>query len=343
MKNIQKTSFTYKLTDIQQVILKDILYRGNYREVHVKNALVAAETEKCRICLYRTGKCLVQGKGAQDFVTFVLEPQILQHVQVGYEETLNQEMFAPHMGIDESGKGDFFGPLVIASVYTDRFLTKKMLAMDIKESKRITSDNKAISLSADIRKLLKQRYAIVSIGSEAYNRLYARMKNVNRILAWGHARAIENLLARLPSCRRAVSDQFGSKQQVEQALMHRGRKIELIQKHKAESDIAVAAASVLARATFLTTLRKMEKEFGIHFLKGASSQVLAAGKQLLDKHGPQVLLKTAKCHFKTTDMILDTFSLKRSILGSYGAVTSKAQDKTRTYHHSSRSSKATRS
>ena len=81
--------------------------------------------------LYSSGKCLVQGKGAFDFVQFVLEPLVLGEVQTGYDEVLSPEMFEPHMGVDESGKGDFFGPLVICAVYADRELATKFQEMGV--------------------------------------------------------------------------------------------------------------------------------------------------------------------------------------------------------------------
>ena len=320
-----KTSFTYKLTDTQQILLTELLRAGNYRPLTREHTLIAAETDSCNIALYTSGKCLIQGKGAQDFVTFVLEPKVMESVRVGYEELLNPEAYAPHMGIDESGKGDFFGPLVIAGAYADNNLAKTMLTMGVKDSKNISSDKRALELARDIRKLLGKRFSLVLIGPEAYNRLYAKMRSVNTILSWGHARAIENLLANVPNCPRAISDQFGDKKQVEHALMSKGRKIELAQRHRAEADVAVAAASILARAAFLHTLQQMGKQYEQRFPKGASEAVIAAGQALVEKQGPPVLLKTAKCHFRTADVVLEKLSLKRSILGPAGAAISKPQ------------------
>ncbi len=318
-----KNSFTHKLTDEQQILLTELLRTGNFRPVTMEHTIIAAETNDCRIALYNSGKCLVQGKGAQDFVTFVLEPKITGSVRLGYEETLNPEAYTPHMGIDESGKGDFFGPLVIAGAYTDNALAKTMLAMGVKDSKNISSDKRALELGRDIRKLLGKRFAVVMIGPEAYNRLYAKMHSVNAILSWGHARAIENLLANVPDCPRAISDQFGDKKQVERALMGKGRKIELVQRHRAEADVAVAAASILARTAFLHGLQQMGTTYELKIPKGASEAVITAGRDLVEKHGPPILLKIAKCHFRTADAVLEKLSLQRSALGPAGAAVSK--------------------
>jgi len=236
---------------------------------------------------------------------------------------MDPEQVKPHMGIDESGKGDFFGPLVVVAAYTDETLIETMREMGVKDSKNITSDNKALAMGRELRQLLGKRWALVKIGPEAYNRLYVRMRNVNSMLAWAHARAIENLLESTPSCPRAISDQFGSKEQVERALMQKGRTIELVQRHRAESDLAVAAASVIAREVFLRSLKDMEKTYGVAFPKGASAAVREAAVALVAKHEPAILLKTVKCHFKTTDQVLEAAGKDRSVLGPEGQAVSK--------------------
>jgi ribonuclease HIII len=322
----ERTTFTHKLNPDQQKKLVEILRTGNYRPREVEYTVVAAEGPDCNIALYTSGKCVVQGRGAQEWVTFTLEPLVLEQVRLGYEELLDPDSIRPHMGIDESGKGDFFGPLVIAGAFVDEGLAKKLREMDVRDSKTITSDRKAEEMAKGIRALLGPRFALVSIGPRAYNRLYAKMRNVNRILAWGHARAIENVLERVPDCPRAISDQFGPTRQIEQALMKKGRTIKLVQMPRAESDIAVAAASVLARAGFLHALRKLREEYGGLFPKGASGKTQEEAEALVKKHGPQILLDTAKCHFKTTDVVLGKVGLSREALGPEGQATSKTRE-----------------
>ena len=318
-----RTSFTFKLNSEQQTALVALLKAGNYIPRELEHTIIAVEGQDCNIALYKSGKCLVQGRGAQDWVTFVLEPNVLLEAHLGYEKILDPEASQPHMGIDESGKGDFFGPLVIAAAYADERLTDSLQEMNVRDSKTISSDRKALEMARDIRKLLGERFALVTIGPRAYNRLYASMRNVNKILAWGHARAIENLLEKVPDCPRAISDQFGPKRQIEQALMKKGRKIELVQRHKAESDMAVAAASILARAGFLLALIDLQKKYGVSIPKGASAQVQDAAVKLIGKNKPEILLDIAKCHFKTADVVLAKVSSNRSVLGPEGAVVSK--------------------
>jgi ribonuclease HIII len=320
---MDRTSYTIELTKPQQAVLADILRTGNYQPLTVEHAIVAAATPDCRIAIYRSGKCLVQGAGATDFVTFVLEPLVLKAVGLGYEDVLDPDASRPHIGVDESGKGDFWGPLVVAGAYVDGALVATMREMNVRDSKRISSDTVALDMARDLRRLLGQRYSLVTIGPAAYNRLYSRLRNVNTILSWAHARAIENLLEKAPDCPRAVSDQFGSKEQVRRALMKRGREIELVQRHRAESDPAVAAASILARAAFLYALRKLEEQHKVPFPKGASAAVVESGRKLVEAKGGKILMETAKCHFKTTDAILAQLKMDRSVLGPEGAATSK--------------------
>ena len=310
-----KNSFTFALDSEQQERLHAMLAEGNFKPVKVPYTRIAVQAPSwdCNVNLYTSGKCLVQGSGAQEFVVNILEPMILQKIVVGYEEVLTPEALAPHMGVDESGKGDFFGPLVIAAAYTNEEIAKQFREIGVKDSKAISSDKQALAIAAKIRGILgPNRYTVVRVGNATYNRLYAKMRSVNRLLSWGHARCIENLLATVPSCPKAISDQFGNKESVQRALMQKGRSIELVQRHRAEADIAVAAASILAREGFLLSLKEMEKQYGQPFPKGASPQVREAAEKLVSAHGPDILVQTAKCHFRTLDAVLAKTGHSRS-------------------------------
>ncbi len=318
-----QNTFTYTLSELQQQKLTSLLRNGNYRPAEVPHTRIAVKGEDCAVNLYKSGKLLVQGKGAREFVEFTLEPLVLETVMLGYEQTLQPEQTEPHMGVDESGKGDYFGPLVIAAAYVDKSLYESMRKLDVKDSKAIHSDKKAMATGKALRELLGNRFSMVVIGPAAYNRLYAKMRSVNRILAWGHARAIENLLQAVPDCPKAISDQFGSKESVERALMKSGRGIELVQRHKAESDMAVAAASILAREGFLYALQKMRERYGVEIPKGASAAVREAAVVFGRQHEPSALLDVVKCHFKTTDAVLGELGSRRENLPPEGQVVSK--------------------
>jgi ribonuclease HIII len=210
------------------------------------------------------------------------------------------ERLTSRIGIDESGKGDYFGPLVVAAVFVTAETEDELRLMQVRDSKRI-SDGRILEMAPDIRMLYP--HSVVAIGPQRYNELYAKIRNLNRLLAWGHARALENLLEHV-NCDVAISDQFGDERYVLQALMDKGKRIRLIQRTKAEEDLAVAAASILARAEFLIRLKRLSEEVGTTLPKGASNMVELAGRMVVKKHGVERLKIVAKMHFKTTESVL---------------------------------------
>lgn len=205
------------------------------------------------------------------------------------------------IGIDESGKGDYFGPLVIAAVFVDVTTQGELKLMEVRDSKKI-SDGRILELAPDIKTICP--HSVIAIGPQKYNELYAKFKNLNRLLAWGHAKALENLLGGGVTCELAISDQFGDERLILNALQENGRKIVLEQRTKAESDLAVAAASIVARAEFLLRLKRLSAEVGTTLPKGASLAVELAAKMIIKKHGRERLDSVAKLHFKTTQSIL---------------------------------------
>jgi ribonuclease HIII len=298
------TSHTCKLTDAQALALNAALLARDWKPRTVPYARFAFESDKCNVVFYESGKLVVQGRGTQEFIEFVLEPEILKEVKLGYETVLNPDLLLPRFGVDESGKGDFFGPLSIAGAYVNESVINAWKDKGIRDSKNISSDKKIHELADLIRKTPGCVVDSVVIGNEAYNRLYSRMRSVNAMLAWGHARVIENLMGKRyqmnPAPVRAISDQFAaSKTVIEKALMTAGREIELVQRHKAEEDIAVAAASILARDEFVKGIAKLEQQFEMKFPKGASPAVDAAAKQFVETRGAAELAKVSKLHFRT--------------------------------------------
>ena len=300
-------SQTYPLTLEQADKLRSLLRERGFTFVEKPYTLYAATKEKLSIAVYEKGpKALLQGRGLEDFITFVMEPEILGEARLGYEEVHDPEQFAPHFGIDESGKGDLFGPLVIAGVYVDGDLARQLRDADIRDSKGIGTDKKIRELAQVIRNSGAPSEIIV-IGPEKYNQLYTKIGNLNRLLAWGHARIIENLCIRVPSCPRALSDKFADARVLQKALLENGRKIQLDQRTKAESDYAVAAASILAREGFIDWLDKNGDELGIPLARGVSAKVKSAAAEVIRMYGPGMLAKVAQMHFKTASEILSTF------------------------------------
>jgi len=208
-----------------------------------------------------------------------------------------------YIGIDESGKGDYFGPLVIAGVFVDKQIRDQLIKTGTKDSKEL-SDYEIKNIAAGIKKILTIRnYNVVTINPEKYNQLYLKIGNVNKLLAWGHARVLENLLSNVKTTD-AISDKFGNENYIISSLMSEGKKVNLIQTHKGERFIGVAAASILAREKFIDWFIKQQKELKLTLPKGASSLTEAAAKNIIKEFGEDFLDKIAKIHFKTTKKIL---------------------------------------
>jgi ribonuclease HIII len=297
-------SYTQLLTSEQAKKLRAQLVELGFEFSPKQYTLFFAQKNKLSVAVYEKGpKVLLQGKGVEEFVQFELEPKILGEAKLGYEEVHSPEMFEPHFGVDESGKGDFFGPLVIAGVYVDAGIARKLLDSGVQDSKRISSDARIHALAQTIRNVTGGLTDTVLIGPARYNDLYEKFGNLNKLLGWGHARVIENLLAKKPSCPRSLSDQFADGRVIEQSLLRHGRKIDIQQRTKAESDVAVAAASILAREGFIDWLDRKGKALGVRLDRGVSADVKAMAEKLVAAKGPEVLRELAKVHFRTAHAI----------------------------------------
>jgi ribonuclease HIII len=293
-------SYTHPLSLGQATRLRLLLDELGFEFSPKEYTLFFAQKNRLSVAVYEKGpKVLVQGKGVEEFVQFELEPKILGEAKLGYEEVHSPEMFEPHFGVDESGKGDFFGPLVIAGVYVDHEIARKLLNVGVQDSKRIGSDARIRALAQTIRKSANGLIETVLIGPQRYNELYEKFGNLNKLLGWGHARVIENLLEKRPDCPRSLSDQFADVRVIEQSLLRHGRKIDIEQRPKAESDLAVAAASILAREAFINWLERRGKELEFRLERGASASVKEIAKKLVETKGPDALREVAKVHFRT--------------------------------------------
>jgi len=197
--------------------------------------------------------------------------------------------------VDEAGKGDYFGYLVVAAVLVDDETEKKLLAMGVKDSKRLT-DYAVKSLGPKIAKMCPTE--IVRISPEKYNKIYPRFASLNNMLAWGHSRVIENLVAKT-GCMDVITDRFAEEELLMEYLMPNGKKASIVQRINGETDTAVAAASVVARYVFLRTLRLLGMEVGFVLPKG-STDVKSVAREILKKHGKDILSMVAKMHFKIT-------------------------------------------
>ncbi len=293
------TAFVKKIDlNLAKKLREDLINQG-FKLSTPPYTVFSAKKEKISCTLYNSGKLMVQGKDKADFISFYLEPEILKDLSFSYPETLvNTE---PRIGIDEAGKGDFFGPLCIAGVYANEEGIQKLLYLKVRDSKRM-GDQAILSLAAQIRNALP--HTVVKLFPQKYNELYGKFHNLNRMLAWGHATAIEKLAGQT-GCHTAIIDQFASENVVENALERKGLQIDLTQRYRGEEDLVVAAASILGRAAFVDGIKSLSNMVAFTLPKGANSQVVDAGKHVVAKYGEEMLGKVGKLHFKTASQIRD--------------------------------------
>jgi len=261
------------------------------------HAIFFAKKKNITCVLYESGSLVVQGKEKDPFIEFYLEPEILNSFSYSYPH-INVD-YTPRIGVDEAGKGDYFGPLCVAGIYLDKAGIEKVLQLGVTDSKKL-ADKKVLSLNIELKKF---PHSIISLFPEKYNELYAKFMNLNWLLGWAHATVIENLHDKT-GCQKALIDQFASQSVVENALMRKKLSLNLHQMHKAESDPVVAAASILARAAFLEGLEKLSEQSSYKLPKGASDLVVKMGEKIKDQKGMDFLDRLTKKHFKTRQIIL---------------------------------------
>lgn len=303
----KQTSFVTKVDlSIADALLAGLKNQG-FEISQPAYTLFSGKKKGVSCTLYASGKLLVQGKEMPSFIEFYLEPEILKEFsftlgQIGQtaQTTLSTSADTTRrIGIDESGKGDFFGPLCIAGVCAGGETIGMLEKLGVCDSKKV-NDKKVVKLAREIKKSCPHH--IVRINPVKYNELYSKFGNLNSLLAWGHATAIEALVTET-DCHKVIVDQFANERVVETALRRKKLEVDLHQRHRAEEDIVVAAASILARDAFLQGLEKLSKQY-INLPKGASSQVIAAGRAFVREFGREQLGQVAKLHFKTTQTVL---------------------------------------
>lgn len=258
-----------------------------------------AKKKGISLTFYESGKLVVQGKDKHDFIIFFLEPEILESTDYSYvENTIDYE---ERIGVDEAGKGDYFGPLCIAAVYANsKQEVENLIKLGAIDSKRM-KDTKIASLAAKIKKDFK--FVEITIFPKRYNELYTSFKNLNSLLAWAHASCIEEL-AKKTGCKKAIIDQFAGEHVVLNALKKKNLSIDLIQRHRGEEDVIVAAASILARANFIQSMKTLGDRFNTILPLGASALVKEKAQSFIYLHGKSELKHVAKLHFKTTGELI---------------------------------------
>jgi len=288
-------TYTAKFDTTKELELRQKLEKNGFNFQQVQYAFWRAQKNGLSVTLYNSGKLLVQGKETDNFLKEYLGIENNTQTVLNLPET--KIKYSSWIGTDESGKGDYFGPLVVAGVLVDEENIKKLSQFNIQDSKKL---NDSIIEKVAVQIKANSVFSVIVINPAKYNELYSKFKNLNTLLAWGHARAIENILEKKP-CENALSDKFGNESLIKNALLKKGRSINLEQRVRAESDLAVAAASILARNEFVQRIKKLSLEYGMLFQKGASQKVKDQASEFVNKNGIEALKNIAKLHFKTTN------------------------------------------
>ena len=298
----KRTCYTIKLTSAQMKKLKAWCDYRLWTYYEVDYADFAFKGDKVNVVGYKSGKVVVQGKKTEDFVTYVLEAEITHSPQMGYDQVHHPEWFEPHAGLDESGKGDLFGPLVTACVIADGEMVEKWMEEGIRDSKQITSDKAIITLDKIIRGTKSVVVKTTWASMEKYNELYYKLgANLNKLLAWMHARALKDAL-QVRKVEWGNLDQFSEKALVQNYF--KGESFELRMQVRAESDPVVAAASIVARAEYIRQMKKLSDKYGEKLLRGCGPNVKEQAINIVKKLGKEELKQFAKMHFKTATQVL---------------------------------------
>ena len=299
----KKTIYTIKLDENQMMQLKDWCQKNQWKPYDVDYAHFGFKGDKVNVVGYQSGKVVVQGKKTEEFVQFVIEAQITHMPEMGYDEVHHPEWFEPHLGVDESGKGDLFGPLVSTCVIADGSIVRQWQKDGIRESKSVSSDSAVLKME---QMILRTKGVVVKstfVGMLKYNELYEKFANLNKLLAWMHSKSVKEALT-IKHVPWGMLDQF-TKQPLVQNYLKEIDDFELKMQTKAEADPVVAAASIIARATYIRQLGSLGKRFGEPLKKGSGALVKTQARELIAKLGPEVFPEFAKMHFKTATEALN--------------------------------------
>ncbi len=298
--------YTVKLAPVQAEKLKSILIAKGWTPFPVEHSAFAFKGLGVNVVHYASGKCVVSGKGTEDFVKFTLEGEVTGEAKMGYEAENNPEWFDEHLGLDESGKGDVFGPVISACVIGDGAMVSMWREAGVADSKKL-NDVKIAELDRKIRETPGVVVRTTFMRMAKYNELHSRFgKNLNRLLAWMHATSAAEALQQYEATHGrkpawGLLDQFTEEPLVQNELTRKGITFDLRMRTKAESDPVVAAASIIARAAFVRELDKLAADGGVPLPKGAGMKPhREAMTELVDRHGTAGLVNFAKLHFRET-------------------------------------------
>lgn len=293
------STYTVKLDGGQMEKLRGILDSRGWTPFDVAYARFAFRGPDCNVTAYTSGKVVIAGKGTEDFVLHTVETEVTGAPRLGYDAVLHPDWFEPHAGLDESGKGDFFGPVIAATVIADPAAIQDWVQAGVKDSKRL-AESQIVKLDERIRGTAGAVARTCYCGMAKYNERMSRPgANLNRLLAWQHATALADALAQKP-VPWGLLDQFSEQPLTQRELERKGLKdFELKMRTKAEEDPVVAAASVVARAEYVRQMHALSRRFGARLQKGAGPLVKQQAHEIVRRFGARALGEFAKLHFRT--------------------------------------------
>jgi ribonuclease HIII len=292
-------SYTLKLGADTQTEVRAFFKDKGFEFHEAPHAFWNARGPQCNATFYRSGKLLLQGKEADTYRGLLGDDTPAARP---FHQGLSLQPKPPPqtwIGTDEAGKGDYLGPLVVAGVLLKREHLEILHTLGVDDSKAL-SDHRLPEMVRAIEALGPSEVLVLS--PPRYNEMYASMGNLNRMLAWAHAKVIESLAAQ-GDADWIIVDQFEKRGAVSRRVAAAGISLPITERPKGESDPAVAAASVLARAAFLRVLKSLGRRHGVTLRPGAGPPTLASARAFVQAHGREALNEVAKLHFATTGQL----------------------------------------
>ena len=274
--------------------LRAALAAGSFEFRTVPHALFSAKGDGAVATLYASGKLVVQSADPEAFTArwFQLDAASGPAASAAHAEPApTRASDGPVIGSDEVGKGDYFGPLVVCAVRLEPGQSEEIARSGARDSKTL-NDEQCLRLGGALRS--RYAHAVERLDPRDYNRVYVPGK-LNELLADLHAKALKRLAT--PGAR-VVVDRFANERLLETRLAQLGVRLE--QRVRAESEPAVAAASVIAREEFLTALKELSEESAVELRKGAGAPTDQSARRFVALHGFDALANVAKLHFKNT-------------------------------------------
>lgn len=257
--------------------------------------------------MYTSGKLVIQGK--ENLVNEVLD-QALGSEKLKDDDVSSIGLSEADLivGCDEAGKGEFFGPLVLAACYIPIEMRDEIVGLGVDDSKKLT-DDKIITIVEKLQEKVLFELNIVNPGR--LNQRWRKIKNISEIMAQEYAVIIKKVSNEIGDFKKQgaiVVDRFTKissrmeKSLDEVGISMGGDGVKCVQIPNGERYLSVAVASVLARAKYLEVMNDYELEYERKFPRGYSG-VVEFSEKFIEDFGSEVFQSVAKTFFKTSDAV----------------------------------------